>query len=71
MSGRLKKHSVALAGHRTSFSLEPEFWEALRGLAKSQARTINDLVSEIDRERSGNLSSAIRVRLLQHYRGLA
>ncbi len=59
---------MVLAGHKTSVSLEPEFWEALRAIARTRERTINDLVSDIDRERSGNLSSAIRLYVLDYYR---
>ncbi len=59
---------MVLAGHKTSVSLEPEFWEALRAIARARERTINDLVSDIDGERSGNLSSAIRLYVLDYYR---
>ncbi len=59
---------MVLAGHKTSVSLEPEFWEALRAIARARERTINDLVSDIDRERTGNLSSAIRLYVLDYYR---
>lgn len=59
------KRSVLIAGHRTSISLEPEFWEALKTLAAGRGRSVNDLVTEIDRERATNLSSAIRVYILK------
>ncbi len=62
----LKKHSVVLAGHKTSVSLEPEFWEALRRIARAQGRTVNDVVTEIDRDRAGNRSSAIRLFVREH-----
>jgi len=68
MAGGARKHSVVLAGHKTSVSLEPEFWAALRAIAEARGRAINDLVSDIDRERSGNLSSAIRLYVLDYYR---
>ena len=68
MSRGAKKYSVVLAGHKTSVSLEPEFWEALRAIARARERTINDLVSGIDRERIGNLLSAIRLYVLDYYR---
>ncbi len=68
MTGGVRKHSVVLAGHKTSVSLEPEFWEALRAIAQARDRTINDLVGAIDRQRSGNLSSAIRLYVLDYYR---
>lgn len=68
MARALGKYSIALAGHKTSVSLEPAFWEALRAIAKVQTRPLNDLVAEIDRHREGNLSSAIRLYVLAHYR---
>ena len=59
------KRSLTIAGHRTSISLEPEFWEALNRLAQARGLSAQGLVAEIDRERDGgNLSSAIRVHLL-------
>lgn len=60
----MMKRSVLIAGHPTSVSLEPEFWEALRDLAAARGRSINALVEEIDATRTGNLSSAIRVHVL-------
>jgi predicted DNA-binding ribbon-helix-helix protein len=59
------KRSVVVGGHRTSISLEQAFWEALRILAAKDGKTINQMVSDIDAARSGNLSSAIRVWLLE------
>jgi len=64
----IKKRSVVLAGHRTSVSLENAFWEALRDMAVAAGISVNALVSRIDAERSGNLSSAIRTHVLLHYR---
>ena len=62
----LSKRSVTIAGHRTSLSLEPEFWAALRNQAKVRGWSVARLVGEIDRGRAGrNLSSAIRVYLLE------
>ena len=61
----MRKHSLEIAGHRTSVTLEDEFWNALRGLAKRQGRSLNVLVAEIDEAREGNLSSAIRVHVLK------
>jgi predicted DNA-binding ribbon-helix-helix protein len=59
------KHSLTIAGHRTSLSLEPEFWMALQKAAAKRSLTIAGLVSEIDQSRAGrNLSSAIRVWIL-------
>jgi predicted DNA-binding ribbon-helix-helix protein len=60
------KRSLTIAGHRTSLSLEPEFWEALRNAAALRGLSVSDLVSEIDQTRgSRNLSSAVRVWLLK------
>ena len=61
----VKKRSVLIAGHATSVSLEQEFWNALREMATHRDQSINDLVTEIDRIRVGNLSSAIRVFILR------
>lgn len=68
MSGAIKR-SVLIAGHRTSISLEPEFWDALKEVAASKGRSINGLITDIDRDRTTNLSSALRVYLLKHQRG--
>ena len=61
---KLQKRSVTIAGHRTSLSLEGAFWAALKAEAKSQGIPVKTLIETIDRERSGNLSSAVRVYLL-------
>lgn len=61
------KHSLVIAGHRTSVSLEREFWDALKAIAARRARPLAALVAEIDAARgSANLSSAIRVFVLRH-----
>jgi predicted DNA-binding ribbon-helix-helix protein len=57
----MEKRSVRIAGHATSVSLEPAFWEALGELAARRQRSLNALLSAIDAERGGNLSSAIRL----------
>jgi len=60
------KHSLTLRGHRTSVSLEPEFWAAFRGLADEKERTLNGLAIEIDEARGDvGLASAIRVYVLK------
>jgi predicted DNA-binding ribbon-helix-helix protein len=64
----LVKHSVRIAGHATSVSLEPAFWEALCEIAAGRRRSVNALLTEIDAERSGNLSSAIRLFVLESCR---
>ncbi|MEE8533705.1 MAG: ribbon-helix-helix domain-containing protein [Alphaproteobacteria bacterium] len=62
----LRKHSVVIAGHRTSVSLEGAFWRALNDIAEARGVSLNRLIAEIDAGRSGNLSSAIRVYVLDH-----
>ena len=70
MSGRVVKRSIVIDGHRTSVSLEDEFWTAMKAIAAQQRTTLADLVAAIDRKRGdGNLSSAIRVHVLTYYRG--
>lgn len=65
-----EKHSLTLRGHRTSVSLEPEFWAAFRAIAAERSVPLNQLASEIDAGRRGEegLASAIRVFCLNHYR---
>lgn len=65
----VRKRSVTLAGHRTSLSLENEFWQALKAAARAEGLSLNALIAQIDRERSGNLSSAVRVYLLHRAQG--
>ncbi|KMW57026.1 hypothetical protein AIOL_001984 [Candidatus Rhodobacter oscarellae] len=63
---RPEKHSLTLKGHRTSVSLEPEFWVAFRQIARDQGKPINQLAAEIDAARGveRGLASAIRVFVL-------
>jgi predicted DNA-binding ribbon-helix-helix protein len=69
MSSTVVKRSIVIAGHRTSISLEDSFWKALKDIAKQRGETLSDLVAAIDdKRRGGNLSSAIRVFVLDHYR---
>lgn len=60
------KRSVVLAGHRTSVSLEDAFWTALTSIATARGLSINALIGQIDQGRASNLSSAIRVYVLEH-----
>jgi len=71
MTARPEKHSLTLRGHRTSVSLEPEFWQAFREIAAEKNLPINALAAEIDVARGveRGLASAIRVYVLNHYRG--
>jgi predicted DNA-binding ribbon-helix-helix protein len=70
MPTRPAKHSLTLHGHRTSVSLEPEFWDAFRAIADDKGTPLNALAAEIDAARRGEegLASAIRVYCLNHYR---
>lgn len=63
-----KKRSVTIAGHATSVTIEPEFWEALKAIADARGLSLNQIVAEIDQARTGNLSSAIRVFVLKAMR---
>ena len=65
MAQSIGKYSVAIDGHRTSVSLEPEFWQALKEIAAARRESLSALVSEVDRTREGNLSSALRVFVLR------
>ena len=58
------KRSVRIAGHATSVSLEAAFWQGLIAIAASRRMSVNALVAAIDATRSGNLSSAIRLFVL-------
>ena len=63
------KRSIVLAGHKTSVSLEDAFWDELKEIASGRNITRTDLVGTIDSERrQGNLSSAIRLFVLDFYR---
>jgi predicted DNA-binding ribbon-helix-helix protein len=66
--GRIKKRSVLIAGHATSLSLEAEFWSALQEIARLRGISLNRLVASVDARRYGNLSSALRVFVLDCYR---
>ncbi|MDX2263876.1 MAG: ribbon-helix-helix domain-containing protein [Hyphomicrobiales bacterium] len=68
-AGRPVKRSLTIAGHRTSISLEEAFWTALQDVARGQGKTVASLIFQIDAKRGKtNLSSAIRVYLLDHFR---
>lgn len=65
----MPKHSLSIAGHRTSITLEDEFWTALGSIAGNKGQAVSALVAEIDAAKpaGANLSSAIRVHVLRHY----
>ena len=64
----LIKKSITLKKHRTSLSLEAEFWEALNQIAENEKSSIQSLISEIDINRESSLASSTRVYILQYYR---
>ena len=69
MKSLVVRQSVDINGHHSSVSLEAAFWNALKEIAVAQNISVNGLVSKIDREReAANLSSAIRLFVLDHYR---
>jgi predicted DNA-binding ribbon-helix-helix protein len=68
MKSPVVKRSIVIAGHKTSVSLEDAFWQALKDIAIARHLTLSDQVALIDAERRhGNLSSAIRLFVLEHY----
>lgn len=69
MKSPVVKRSIVIAGHKTSVSLEDAFWKGLKEIANGRELTLSDLVASIDTDRRhGNLSSAIRLFVLDHYR---
>ncbi len=69
MYSSVKKRSVVIATHKTSISLEDKFWACLQQIARERATTISKLIGMLDAERNGgNLSSTIRVFVLNYYR---
>ena len=70
MTLRPVKRSLTLRGHRTSVSLEDDFWRALRDVAGEKSLSVNALAAKIDAERDleTGLATAIRLFVLRHYR---
>jgi predicted DNA-binding ribbon-helix-helix protein len=69
MKSPVVKRSIVIAGHKTSVSLEDQFWDALKEIAANRRSTLSEIVASIDSGRNqGNLSSAIRLYVLAHYR---
>jgi predicted DNA-binding ribbon-helix-helix protein len=70
MKSPVVKRSIVIAGHKTSVSLEDAFWTGLKEIAAKRDLTLSDMVATIDQDRRhGNLSSAIRLFVLDYYRG--
>ena len=66
------KRSIVIGGHKTSVSLEDAFWTSLKDIASARNQTLSELVAGIDTDRKhGNLSSGIRLFVLDHYRAAA
>ena|SRR5215211_3898910 len=69
MKSPVVKRSIVIAGHKTSVSLEDAFWRGLKEIAAARNMTLSDMVAAIDGGRDqGNLSSAIRLFVLEYYR---
>ena len=72
MKSPVAKRSVVIGGHKTSVSLEEPFWTSMKEISEQRGMTLNQLVSAIDTNRQqGNLSSAIRLFVLDHFRSRA
>ncbi len=74
MKSPVIKRSIVIAGHKTSVSIEDAFWTALKEIAQARRQSLAELIASIDGarqtgRRGGNLSSAIRVFVLDYYRG--
>lgn len=71
MKSLVVKRSIVVGGHKTSVSLEQAFWNGLKEIASNREVTLSELVGSIDSGRDqGNLSSAIRLFVLGHYRAM-
>jgi predicted DNA-binding ribbon-helix-helix protein len=71
MESLVLKRSIVIGGHKTSVSLEDAFWSGLKDIASARDLTLSALLAEIDTGRAnGNLSSAIRLFVLGHYRAM-
>lgn len=69
MKSPVVKRSIVVAGHKTSVSLEEAFWSGMKEISASRGLTLSELVAEIDSgRRHGNLSSAIRLFVLDYFR---
>jgi predicted DNA-binding ribbon-helix-helix protein len=69
MNSPVVKRSIVIAGHKTSVSLEDAFWKGLKEIATGRRLTLSEMVTDIDSARAqGNLSSALRLFVLDHYR---
>ena len=74
MTSPVIKRSIVIAGHKTSVSIDDAFWSALKEIAQARRQSLAELIASIDGarqtgDRGGNLSSTIRVFVLDYYRG--
>jgi len=71
MKSIVAKRSIVIDKHKTSVSLEDEFWSGLKSIAAEKHLTLSELITSVDQERqNGNLSSALRLYVLGWYRGV-
>lgn len=66
-----QKHSVTIRGHRTSITLEPAFWDSLKEIAAIQKKSVSDIIVEADAKDTKNLSSTLRLFVLNYYKNKA
>ena len=72
MKSPVIKRSIVVASHKTSVSLEEAFWNGMKEISSARNMTLSELVGEIDENRQqGNLSSAIRLFVLDYFRSRA
>jgi predicted DNA-binding ribbon-helix-helix protein len=72
MKSPVVKRSIVVAGHKTSVSLEEAFWNGMKEISGLRNMTLSELVGEIDNNRQqGNLSSAIRLFVLDYFKSRA
>jgi predicted DNA-binding ribbon-helix-helix protein len=72
MPGRQsQKHSITINGHRTSITLEAAFWDSLKEIAAAENKSLTALIVSIDGAQPENLSGALRVFILNHYKSRA
>jgi predicted DNA-binding ribbon-helix-helix protein len=69
MKSPVAKRSIVVGGHKTSVSLEEGFWSSMKEISHERSVTVSELIGEIDSNRQqGNLSSAIRLFVLDHFK---
>ena len=72
MQSPIRKRSINLAGHKTSISVENEFWDCMKEIAHFRGLSVSDFVNQVAVDRPhGNLSSAVRLCVLDYYQSLA